>query len=68
MTKVKIYLKSGQVIEMLGENLEINTRSVPAKNLVSMDWSGLDHGENPLFISLSDIAAVTQVLLDPEDD
>lgn len=58
MSIIKTYLKSGQIIETVG-NVEI-TKS--ALGLMNVEWTGIKSGERVIYASAEDIAAITEAI------
>lgn len=58
MPIIKTYLKSGQVIETVG-NVNV-THS--AFGITSADWTEIKSGERVIYASVEDIAAITEVI------
>lgn len=58
MPIIKTYLKSGQVIETVG-NVGITENPF---GLVSVEWTGIKSGERVIYASAEHIAAITEVI------
>lgn len=57
--EVKIYLKSGQIVELQVESIERMTHSQTGE-LIKMTWANSDGEEQLFYVDLSHVAAITR--------
>lgn len=57
--EVKIYLKSGQVVELQVESIERKTLDLTGE-LIKLSWGNIDGEEQLFYVDLSHVAAITR--------